>query len=192
MPAVTDLGDGKKRVVSGKAFQKLKQETGSWCYAAVERMIKLAYGAQVGTQRDIATNYWTTVEQVNYGALNDYVTVITEEENEKDVAQRMNAQQIEAAARQKILDSAIENNEGSPIFDGTTSSYYDGSDESTLKGTFDGDNLAVQGTGDHYTLLYGYETDGDGKITNLLQYDPLEDSEGTIGADLLEDVVLFS
>ncbi len=154
MPQRTALKEGGATVTSGKNFDREAQSSPGWCYASVERMIKRAYGVEVGTQREIATNYQTTMNSVN---LNNYVS--------------------EALDRSEDMETArtrfIEREWGNPTFDGGPTAVMSSSySQSAVKNAIDGDELAIIGSQIHWYVIYGYQEDSGGTITHLLVWDP--------------------
>ena len=154
-------------IISTKAFQQLAQQTGSWCYAAVERIIKLAYGVQVGTQREIAENYWGIQEANSIPPrLPSGVTQTTYWDLASDQQRTWVA----------------ENNWGNPNFEGVTNATQNPGPftQTQVRGIIDGGNLFVYGTQIHWKVVYGYRTNSSSMITHLLCWDPYDGGSLTI------------
>jgi hypothetical protein len=166
--------EGGKKVVSSKSFERLVQEQGNWCYAATERAIKLAYGVEVGSQHDIALNYWTNIEQPKMDKHGEFVSALKEGDAD------MTDDDAKAEATRMIRENAVEQNRGNYQFNnGPSNQLIAGSPatEEQIKASIDGGNLGIIGAGAHLTLLYGYEEDSSGKITKLLRWDTLAGQE---------------
>ena len=188
--------EGHKRYVSSKTFAREQQQEGNWCYAATERMIKLAYGKPVGQQADIARHYWTVIERPTGAEVEKWfreikqleIDEIADEEEERKKAAEESGSSSESTptpvralrpdreimedAVLRVAEKCVTENRGNPTFGFGQCATAALSDDS-LKAIVQNDNLAVIGDKAHLRVLCGFEEDQGGAMTKLVVFDPL-------------------
>lgn len=141
------------------------QETGAWCFAAAEQMVRRYFGLAVPTQYEIARAFTSALAEVDPALQEQWQLASAMDESSvppqlENGGANLSSQVVRLVQSQwGVLDQ-----------DATGGRFIDSLDEATVRQEIDNDRILVVGNSIHYYVAYGYE--GAGNSFKLLVLDP--------------------
>jgi hypothetical protein len=147
------------------------QETGAWCFAAAEQMVRAYLGLEVRTQYEIARAF-TAARAVVDPTLQEpwQMAVAMDESSNPPQAENGGANDSSQVVQLVRAQWGVFDQ------DATDGTFIDALDEVTVREEIDHDRIVVVGNPIHYFVVFGYE--GTGVGFELLVLDPWPAGQG--------------